>query len=147
MVQEALFTQIREGRNQYICFYNVKNVFDSIKLPIESFQCEIGRRILHLPKHYSGNAVLIGLHWLSLSVRIFLRKFFFFWENYSTLPKDTLCSRVYTSLANVVAMYRYRIGKLWHCSMEAIQIKGKTVALNAIQYTKCKSQCSICPCK
>ena len=42
---------------------------------LESFQCEIRRRILRLPKHYSGNAVRIGLHWHSMSTRIFLKKF------------------------------------------------------------------------
>ena len=30
---------------------------------LESFQCEIGRHILRLPKFYSNNAVHIGLHW------------------------------------------------------------------------------------
>ena len=64
---------------------------------LESFQCEIGRRILRLPKHYSGNAVHIGLHWPSMSTRIFLRKILFLSKllcNY----KDTLCSRVFTTL-------------------------------------------------
>ena len=34
---------------------------------LERFQGEIGRRILRLPKFYSGRAVRIGLHWPSMS--------------------------------------------------------------------------------
>ena len=33
-MQEALLTQIREGGNQFICFYNVEKAFDSIELPV-----------------------------------------------------------------------------------------------------------------
>ena len=64
---------------------------------LESFQCEIGRRILRLPKHYSGNAVRIGLHWSSMSTRIFLRKILFL-SKFLCNSKDTLCSRVFISL-------------------------------------------------
>ena len=44
---------------------------------LESFQCEIGRRILRLPKFYSNNAIPIGLHWPTVSTRILLRKLSF----------------------------------------------------------------------
>lgn len=44
---------------------------------LESFQCEIGRRILRLPKFYSNNAVRIGLHWPTVSTCILLRKLSF----------------------------------------------------------------------
>ena len=59
---------------------------------LESFQCEIGRRILCLPKHHSGNAVRIGLHWPSMSTRIFLRKVTFL-SKLLRQNKDSLCSR------------------------------------------------------
>ena len=50
-------------------------LLDSFCLAVlESFQCEIQRRILHLPKHHSENAVRIGLHWPSMSTHIFLEK-------------------------------------------------------------------------
>ena len=44
---------------------------------LESFQSEIGRRILRLPKFYSNNAIRIGLHWPTVSTRILLRKLSF----------------------------------------------------------------------
>ena len=65
---------------------------------LESFQCEIGRRILRLPKHYSGNAVCICLHWPSMSTQIFLRKILFL-SKLLCYSKDTLSSRVFTCLA------------------------------------------------
>ena len=68
---------------------------------LESFQCEIGRRILRLPKFYSNNAIhaiRIGLHWPTVSTRILLRKL-------SCLAKllcsknDSISTRVFNSLA------------------------------------------------
>ena len=65
---------------------------------LERFQSEIGRRILRLPKFYSRRAVRIGLHWPSMSTRILLRKLVFLSKLLSP-SKDTLSSRIFTSLA------------------------------------------------
>ena len=65
---------------------------------LESFQCEIRRRILRLRKFSSNNAVRSGLHWPSVATRILLRKLMFLSKLlYST--RDSLSSRVFTSLA------------------------------------------------
>ena len=65
---------------------------------LEKFQCEIGRRILRVPKFYSGRAVRLGLHWPSMNTRIFLRKLTFLCKLLCP-SKDTLSSRTFTSLA------------------------------------------------
>ena len=63
---------------------------------LESFQCEIGRRILRLLKFYSNN-VRIGLHWPSVASRILLRKLMFL-SKLLCSTRDSLSSRVFTSL-------------------------------------------------
>ena len=74
-------------------------LFDSSCLAfLDSFQCEIGCRILRLPKHHSGNAVCIALHWPYMSTRIFLRKVAFL-SKLLRQNKDSLCCRIFTSLA------------------------------------------------
>ena len=65
---------------------------------LESFQCEIGCRILRLPKFYSNNAVRIGLHWPSVATRILLRKLMIL-SKLLCSTRDSLSSRVFTSLA------------------------------------------------
>ena len=54
-MQEALLTQIREGVNQYICFYNVEKSFDSIELPVllkQLFDIGINGKLLRLLKSW-----------------------------------------------------------------------------------------------
>ena len=65
---------------------------------LESFQCEIGRRILRLPKFYSNNAVHIRLHWPTVSTRILLRKLSFLAKLLSS-NNDSISTRVFNSLA------------------------------------------------
>ena len=65
---------------------------------MESFQHEIGCRILRVPKFYSRLAVRIGLHWPAVSTRILIRKLGFLSKLLSS-SKDTISSRVFTSLA------------------------------------------------
>ena len=91
---------------------------------LESFQCETGRRILRLPKHHSGNAVRIGLHWPSMSTRIFLRKVAFL-SKLLHQNKDSLCSRIFTSLAieNV-----YNTSIVQQCRMLESELKTDIVA-------------------
>ena len=80
---------------------------------LESFQCEIGRRILRLPKFYSNNAVRIGLHWPSVATRILLRKLMFL-SKLLCSTRDSLSSRVFTSLAmNDI----YEISIIQQCKM------------------------------
>ena len=49
---------------------------------LERFQCEIGRRILRLPKHHSSKVVRLGLLWPSVSTRIFICKLTFLGSYY-----------------------------------------------------------------
>ena len=44
---------------------------------LECFQCEISRRILHLPKYHSKKVVRLGLQWPSVSTRILICKLTF----------------------------------------------------------------------
>ena len=44
---------------------------------LENFQCEIGKRILCLPKFHSKNVVRIALHWPSMTTCILIRKLTF----------------------------------------------------------------------
>ena len=74
-------------------------LLDSTSLnSLESFQHEIGCRILRLPKFYAKSAVRISLHWPTVATRILIRKL-------SSLSKllsgseDTISRRVFTSLA------------------------------------------------
>lgn len=74
-------------------------ILDSSCLKVlESFQCEIGRRILRLPKFYSNNAIRIGLHWPTVSTRILLRKLSFLAKLLSS-KNDSISTRVFNSLA------------------------------------------------
>ena len=74
-------------------------LLDSTSLnALESFQHEIGCRILCVPKFYSRLAVHIGLHWPAVSTRILIRKLGFLSKLLSS-SKDTISSRMFTSLA------------------------------------------------
>ena len=61
---------------------------DPLLHKLESFQGEVGRRILRLPQCYNNLSVRIGLRWPSFKVSILLRKLTFL-ANF--LSKDTQC--------------------------------------------------------
>ena len=65
---------------------------------LESFQHEIGCRILRVPKFYSKLAVCIAFHWPKAANRILIRKLGFLSKLLSG-TKDTISHRVLTSLA------------------------------------------------
>ena len=44
---------------------------------LESFQAEIGKRILEISKYHSNTGTLMGLHWPSVKARILIRKLTF----------------------------------------------------------------------
>ena len=74
-------------------------LLDSTSLSaLESFQHEIGCRILRAPKFYSKASVRIALHWPTVATRILIRKLNFLSK---LLPgnKDTISQRVFSSLA------------------------------------------------
>ena len=74
-------------------------LLDSTSLiTLESFQHEIGCRILRVPKFYSKLAVRIGLHWPTVATRVLIRKFSFLSKLLSG-TKDTISRRVFSSLA------------------------------------------------
>ena len=65
---------------------------------LEKFQCEIGRRILKLPKYHANDAIRIGLHWPTMATRILLRKLSFLSKLLSN-QKDSMSSQIFVSLA------------------------------------------------
>ena len=75
---------------------------------LEKFQSEIVRRILKLSKHHPSDAVQIALNWPTISTtRIPLRKLTFL-SRLLTNSDDTMCSRIFTSLA-IVDVYSISI--------------------------------------
>ena len=74
-------------------------LLDSTSLnALESFQHEIGCRILRVPRRYSKSAVRIGLHWPSVATRVLIRKLSFLSKLLSD-TMDTISRRIFTSLA------------------------------------------------
>ena len=74
-------------------------LLDSTSLnALESFQHEIGCRILRVPRCYSKSAVRIGLHWPSVATRVLIRKLSFLSKLLSG-TMDTISRRIFTSLA------------------------------------------------
>ena len=65
---------------------------------LESFQAEIGKRILGISKYHSNTSTLIGLHWPSVKARILIRKLTFLAK---LLERDDgLSSHVFRTLAS-----------------------------------------------
>ena len=60
---------------------------------LEDFQCEIGKRILCLPKFHSKNVMRIALHWPSMTPRILIRKLTFL-AKFLSNTKDIITSVV-----------------------------------------------------
>ena len=74
-------------------------LLDSTSLSaLESFQHEIGCRILRAPKFYSKASVRIALHWPTVATRILIRKLNFL-SKLLRGNKDTISQRVFSSLA------------------------------------------------
>ena len=65
---------------------------------LESFQHEIGCRILRVPKFYSKTSVRIALHWPTVATCILIRKLNFLSKLLSG-SNDTISRRVFSSLA------------------------------------------------
>ena len=80
----------------------------SLLKKLESFQAEIGKRILRLPKSTANNVVLLALQWPSIRARVLCIKLAFLLKlmNYT----DSLSSRVFRSLAinDVEALHQVR---------------------------------------
>ena len=65
---------------------------------LESFQAEIGKRILGISKYHSNTGTLIGLHWPSVKARILTRKLAFLAKLLER--DDCLSSHVFRTLAS-----------------------------------------------
>ena len=91
---------------------------------LEDFQCEIGKRILCLPKFHSKNVVRIALHWPSMATRILIRKLTFLAKLLSN-TKDIISGRIFTSLA-VVDVYNVSI--VQQCRMLESELGTHTLA-------------------
>ena len=73
---------------------------------LESFQAELGKRILCLPPYYNHQSVLLLLNWPSMHARLALAKLSYFLR-VVTSAESTLASKVYTTIAasNVCDLY------------------------------------------
>ena len=65
---------------------------------LESFQAEIGKRILGISKYHTNTSTLIGLHWPSVKARILIRKLTFLAKLLE--EDDSLSSQVFRTLAS-----------------------------------------------
>ena len=65
---------------------------------LESFQAEIGKRILGISKYHSNIGTRIGLHWPSVKARILCRKLTFLAK--LLVEDDCLSSHVFRTLAS-----------------------------------------------
>ena len=65
---------------------------------LESFQAEIGKRILGISKYHSNISTRIGLHWPSMKARILLRKLNFLANLLS--KEDCLSSNIFQTLSS-----------------------------------------------
>ena len=92
---------------------------------LENFQCEIGRRILRLPKHHSKTVVRLGLQWPSVSTRILIRKLTFLAKLLSSTD-DKISDRIFTSLAIVDV---YNVGIVQQCRMLEADVSTNVLAL------------------
>ena len=66
---------------------------------LESFQAELGKRILKLPKHTSNTIPLLVLNWPSMCTRILCSKLAFLQSVIMDETTDSLRSRVFSSIA------------------------------------------------
>ena len=92
---------------------------------LECFQCEIGRRILHLPKHHSNKVVRLGLQWPSVATHILIHKLNFLAKLLANTD-DIISSRIFTSLAIVDV---YNVGILQQCQMLESELNTNVLAL------------------
>ena len=76
---------------------------------LERFQNEIGRRILQLPKHFSGKVVRLALQWPSMSTCVLLRKLAFLCKLLSDNNDVQVISRDIFSSLTLVDVYNISI--------------------------------------
>ena len=82
-------------------------------MTIKMLECEIGRRILHLPKNHSNKVVRLGLQWPSVATRILIHKLSFLAKLLANTD-DIISSRIFTSLAIVDV---YNVGIVQQCTL------------------------------
>ena len=92
---------------------------------LESFQCEIGRRILRLPKRHSKTVVRLGLQWPSVSTRILIRKLTFLAKLLCDTD-DKISSRIFTSLAIIDV---YNVSIIQQCRMMETDVNTNVLAM------------------
>ena len=90
---------------------------------LECFQCEIGRRILHLPKHHSNKVVRLGLQWPTVATHILIHKLAKLLAN----TDDITSSHIFTSLALSVDVYN--VGIVQQCRMLESEIITNVLTL------------------
>ena len=82
-----------------ICLYGSENwlLTDQLLVPLESFQSELGKRILNLPKYHANQCPLIALRWPSMRLRILKRKIRFLLRLMKP-ENSSISSKVFCSL-------------------------------------------------
>ena len=96
----------------------------TVKL-LENFQCEIGRRILHLPKYHSKKMVRLELQWPSVAIPILIHKLTFLAKRISSTD-DKISARIFTSLAIVDV---YNLGIVQQGRMLEVEVGTNVLAM------------------
>ena len=84
-----------------VCLYRSENwlLTDPMLLTLETFQAEIGKRILNLSKHYANLCPLIFLNWPTMWYRILMQKLSFLHRLLNS-DQSTISVKVLNSLTN-----------------------------------------------
>ena len=117
-----------------VLLYNSENWFVTNQLlqKLESFQCELGRRILKLSRHHSALAVRLALCWPSVASRLLIRKLLYLKKVLES--PDSISHHFFTCLSKespdsspiqLVEGCRYLESHLHLCSMTERVLKSQ----------------------
>ena len=86
-----------------VCLYGSENwlLTDPMLVTLETFQAEMGKRILNLSKHYANLCPLIFLNWPTMRYRILIQKLSFLHRLLNS-DQSTISVKVFNSLKNQV---------------------------------------------
>jgi hypothetical protein len=105
----------------------VDNLSKPLLVKLKKFQAQIGRQILHPPKHHVDLSVLLGLHRPRIRVHIFLRKLTFLGNTRDDLSFCTGC--LVEQWQFLESEFRISLNSLtWFLSMQSTLLLKETGA-------------------
>ena len=102
---------------------------------LESFQEEIGKRILGISKYHTNTSTLIGLHWPTVKARILLRKLGFLAKLLSS--ESGISTQVFRTLSTDMCMRSVL------CNSAAYWNNTLILPISLLLYS-CINQCNLC---